>query len=88
MLNEWLRQKITVEEAEAMNMVINEQWPHGRPFGYVYWEWRELLHQRRDGDEIWIYRSSDESWEQMMGQEGIALVRDGEIVEAFITSMN
>ena len=88
MRNEWLRQKVTVQEAEAMNLVINEKWPQGLPFGYLSSGWQELLHKKQDGDEIWTYGSSEESWANLMGQEGIALVRNGEIIDALITCEN
>jgi hypothetical protein len=40
------------------------------------------------GDEIWTFSSPPEDWERLMGWEGIALVRGGEIVAFFCTGMN
>ena len=49
---------------------------------------------RRWGEEIanrvktWFYRSPDEFWEGMCGREGIALVKDVEVLKAYCTAMN
>jgi hypothetical protein len=58
------------------------------PFGFMNREWRELVASMLDGDELWEYRSSDESWNHLAGRAGIALVRKGEIVDAITTALN
>jgi hypothetical protein len=40
------------------------------------------------GDEIWYWSTDPESWARLRGWEGIALVRQGEIVDSFITALN
>ena len=88
MINEWLRRKLTIEEAEAEHLVINDIWPEGKPFGFIADQWQKLITQMQPSDEIWEYRSDDESWQQLMGWEGIALVREGVIIDSICTGMN
>lgn len=47
--------------------------------------WNEFLKQRSEGDELWLYRSSSQSWASLSGYGGFALVRAGEIVAAMNT---
>ena len=48
-------------------------------------EWGEAI---ANGAETWFYRSPDEFWEGMCGREGIALVKDGEVLDDLLTVMN
>lgn len=45
-------------------------------------DWRELLAKNPEGYEIWEYSSPPGSWEHLAGSAGIALVRNGEIVDS------
>jgi len=82
----WLQNKISIQDAEAKHLVLLD----GRviPFGHVYNQWKTLLSNMRDGDELHEFCSSDESWEFLAGREGIALVRNGEIITDIVTKMN
>ncbi len=42
----------------------------------------------RVGDEIWRFTTSGESWKNLCGRAGYALVRDGTVVETHVTIMN
>jgi hypothetical protein len=75
MQKEWLTQKTTRSEAEAA-------------FGFQNGEWLEFIAKMQDGDELWTFTSSDESWEHLCGCAGIALVRRGEIVDSIVTELN
>ena len=82
----WLQDQITKEEAEAENMVeIDGQ---KVPFGYTNFTWLKLMAKMQDGDKLYAFRSSDDSWEYLAGRQGIALVRDGEILADIVTLMN
>ena len=84
-----LTRKLTVEEAEARNLVTDESLGQAPvPFGFCNDQWRDLLGQMQPGDEIWEFDSSRESWEHLCGRSGIALVRDGEIVASVVLVMN
>jgi hypothetical protein len=88
-IKEWLQKRLTVAEAEAAHMVKND-WlgPEPVPFGFVNYKWRALLAEMQDGDELWEFSSSQESWARLGGRSGIALVRHGEVVRAVVTKMN
>jgi hypothetical protein len=82
MIKQWLRHRVTIEELESTHLV------NGVPFGFCSPDWEALRAQVRPGDEIWYFSSPQEDWDRLMGWEGIALVRGGEIVESFCTAMN
>lgn len=83
------RRKLTVEEAEAENMVTDESLgPAPVPFGFCNDQWRHLLDQIQPGDEIWEFSSSRETWENLCGCGGIELIRNGETVATVVTRIN
>ncbi len=86
---DWLTRKLTVEEAEAENLVSDERLGLTPvPFGYCNSEWRNLRAQIQPGDELWEFTSPAESWAQLFGRAGIALIREGEVVDSITTMMN
>lgn len=70
----WLRDEVSVEGLER------EFSGSGR--------WLELKQQYRDGDLFHEFRSPRETWAMMAGRAGIALVRDGKVVDCFVTALN
>jgi hypothetical protein len=88
-LKEWLTRRLTVDDAEAAHSVQDERLgPDPVPFGFINHRWRQLLARMTPGDELWEFSSSPESWANMAGRSGIALVRQGEIVDSIITALN
>jgi hypothetical protein len=77
-----LSRKATVPEWEAEHMV------DGVPFGGCNHEWVAMLSKMEPGDEVWFWSTDEESWRRMMGWEGMALVRAGEVIDSFLTAMN
>ena len=80
--NEWLIRKASVAEWEA-EFLIN-----GVAFGLCNREWEALKAKIQPGDEIWFWSTDEESWARMSGLDGMALVRQGVIVDSFITALN
>jgi len=86
---EWLQKMVTAAEVEAAHMVHDERLgPDPVPFGFKNERWRALLAQMEVGDELWEFRSPVESWEHLAGRAGIAVVRQGEIINFIVTMMN
>jgi hypothetical protein len=79
---DWLTERVSVEEAEALHM------HEGHPFGSLNREWNYLKSTMQAGDELWNFSSSRESWEQLFGREGVAVVRDGKPMIGIVTLMN
>jgi hypothetical protein len=89
MSKSWLRRKTSVSVAEAENMVEHPSLgPSPVAFGFSNAEWRELLNKMQETDELWEFSSGSDSWGNLAGRGGIALVRNGEIVDSIITIMN
>jgi hypothetical protein len=89
MIKEWLTRKLTVEEAETSHIVKDERLgPSPVVFGFQNARWREFLSCMELGDELWGYSSPPETWAALMGSAGIALVTEGEVVDAIVTRMN
>ncbi len=40
------------------------------------------------GDEIWLYDTGPESWQNLAGENGIALVRNGRVISFMMLGMN
>lgn len=89
MNKEWLQKVVTVGEAEAAHMrKIDRLGPEPVAFGFQNQKWRSLLAQMQEGDELREYCSSAESWAARAGRRGIALVRNGEVIDCIVTLMN
>jgi hypothetical protein len=89
------RCRITVIDAEFKHSNIEDDPQRVRefpellkPFGFINALWENLKSKMQDGDELWEYKSGGESWENLAGREGIALVRDGKIIDLMLTGMN
>jgi len=78
-----------MEHAEAEHMVLDPRLgTQPLPFGFQNGVWRELIAGMREGDELWEYSSPDHFWKHYAGRAGIAVVRNGEIVDSITTEMN
>ena len=89
MKTEWLKRSITVEETEPRHAVQGKRLgPHPVPFGLQYARWLELKSKMVYGDEFRMFRSPSQTWPKKCGRCGIALVRNGEIIDGMITMMD
>ncbi len=59
-----------------------------KPFAGLNAEWEAMKARLQPGDELWTFASSKESWRNLAGRAGIALVRNGQIIERLVTMMN
>jgi hypothetical protein len=59
-----------------------------KPFGGRNAQWEALKARMQPGDELWTFSSSAQSWADLAGRAGVALVRHGEIIERIVTIMN
>jgi hypothetical protein len=100
----WLTKRITLEEAEAKNLVDFSDSSAARlelarsrgirltgspvPFGFMNLEWSELVASMREGEELWEFSSAEHAWQNLAGRAGIALVRNDEIVDCILTAMS
>lgn len=86
----WLcgRQK-TVEEIENNHMVSDDRLgPTSVAFGFQNKQWQKLKSQIQDGDALREFKSPPETWARMAGRQGIALVRDGKVIDSIVTLRN
>jgi hypothetical protein len=81
-LEQRLTTRTSVEELEAADTNKDQ------PFGLLNEEWEALKAEMIDGDELWLWSTSPQTWAALCGREGVALVRDGKVVAVIITSMN
>lgn len=80
----WLCDQLSLQQAEAVNTASDG----GVPFNKQNDRWERLKSSLRDGDQIWSFCSSPESWEHLAGRAGFAIVREGRVVDSIITIMN
>ena len=83
---EWLKSPVAVEEIDAWQ--VERATLTGRPLTELAADWTALKARMLPGDEVWYFESGPESWRQLAGREGYALVRDGDVIEALVTGMN
>lgn len=78
----WLRDEISIADAEADNVVRIE----GRaiPFGKNNGQWNIILQLMQEGDRLFTFRSPDDTWGNYTGKEGVALVRNGAIISDIV----
>ena len=83
MAKQWLK-RLTVEQAEADNSGENPV-----PFGIKNSEWVRLVSKIREGDQLYAYRESpprhSRAFKNSIPSEGVALVRDGDVVAQVAT---
>jgi hypothetical protein len=90
---DWLDKKISIAEAEAAHPGISDdrvqRFPDAaKPFGFRSRAWEALKAEMQPGDELWTFSSPADSWQHLAGRAGVALVRDGNPIEALVTVMN
>ena len=85
----WLKGKTTVEQAEGKNLISDKRLgPNPVPFGFINEQWQKFKSGIKQGDELWEFESSAESWNALAGRAGFCIVRRGRIVDVFITRLN
>lgn len=42
----------------------------------------------RPDDEVWMFSSSPDTWRHLAGRAGLALIREGTVIDAYVTRMN
>ena len=68
--------------------VLIDGQPHEMNLHCKKGEGNPFKHKLEPGAEIYRYRSPDESWAQLAGSAGFALVRHGKIVDVIETTVN
>jgi hypothetical protein len=85
----YLKRRLTIEEAEAENKAEAERFGiETVPVGCLNTQWKSLLAQMQPGDELWEFSTPTMFWENLAGQKGVALVRNGEVISQLVTLMN
>jgi uncharacterized lipoprotein YehR (DUF1307 family) len=51
-------------------------------------EWKDFVSTVQNGDIIVFFKTSSETWRQLAGREGYAIIRKGECIATVITRMN
>lgn len=86
---EWLTKQITIDQAETDYLEQDDRIsPKPVPFGFYYHQWNRLKDELKDDDELWLFSSSKETWQNLCGRGGICIVRDREVVKSMVTVMN
>jgi hypothetical protein len=86
----WIHGKpLSLENLEKQEPSAKSQGRSKRPdFGFGSLQWQKMKSQMQPGDELYNFRSPPETWAKLRGRAGIALVRDGKVIEMLVTSLN
>ena len=86
-----ISQPLSIQKIESDSIKALRKEPAGVPrvpLGYRNHQWECLKAMVRPGDQIVFMRSSPESWDGDYGDEGYALIRDGNIIVYVVTFLN
>jgi hypothetical protein len=101
MVKGWLGKRVRLDLVEARDIVrfkeMNEKnrilgrnvtpVPE-RPGGFKHEAWLKFRAQYQAGDELRIFCSPKDTWNELAGRAGYAIVRDGEVVDIFVSVMS
>ena len=59
-----------------------------KPGGFMHEEWAKFRANFQKGDEFWIFSSPKDTWNQLAGRAGFAIVRNEEVVDVFVSVMS
>src|SRR5580692_3825247 len=97
---EWLTERCETTDARAIRLQAmasfeisdeNKQKVLDKSERFQKWveeRWKPFIAQMQPGDELWHFSSPPETWANMAGRAGYAIVRDGVIVHSLMTLMN
>jgi hypothetical protein len=75
----WKIQAVTIADVEVGKTKFDK--PSGK-------EWEKFKTGIRPGDELWYFCSPPETWQQLAGWRGYAIIRDGRVVDHYTTRVN
>lgn len=86
----WLRgESLTVDEIENREPARStDGYPQLQSFGVGSKLWEQWKQNMQPSDRIVEFQSPPDSWAQLAGRAGFALVRDGKVVDTLVTRMN
>lgn len=88
----WLIRRTTITEIESECMEVDgsldEQPSEFITAQDVLRKMRAFVSQIKNGDQLWKYRSSEDTWQSLCGEQGFAIIRNGQTVDVFITMVN
>lgn len=82
---EWLQTRMSDGEIAALGTAQGRIPRRARP---LLEELRRFKAKQKPGDELWYFDSPVERWQNLGGCRGLALVRDGEVVDMHILMEN
>lgn len=59
-----------------------------KPGGFCHEQWVQFRTKIEEGDELWLFESPEETWKQLAGRAGYAILRNGEPIAHYISLMN
>jgi hypothetical protein len=90
LVSSWLQGKgMSVVELERQPSTNQSENLHQfGSFGIGSKQWQRIKEQMQPGDELYKFRSPPETWANLAGRAGIALVRDGKVIDTLLTALN
>lgn len=73
----WLTERITEDQNVKKH---GKNWASG--------PWEKFKYKIEIGDEYYEFCSPPETWDKLRGSAGIALVRDGKVIDSIVTVLN
>ncbi|HLE17344.1 MAG TPA: hypothetical protein VI728_03560 [Syntrophales bacterium] len=84
---EILGRRLTLKEAQA-ELGVNIDITKDYPFGDMDTREKLFFMRIKKGDEIREFRTADSTWKYRCGRAGVALVRNGKIINGILTTIS
>jgi hypothetical protein len=91
----WLKERLETTdvrelfERELMSLGLSDpglqEWLASGPSPQWAEKWREFIGQMAAGDELWFFESPTETWGNLAGRAGYALVRSGHVIDSLVS---
>lgn len=88
----WLTERVSVEDAEKAftptpeQLARNPEMP-SQPFAFNNERWEGLKSQMIDGEELWYFCRPRQTWRDLAGRAGLAVVHGGDVVNTLVVMM-
>lgn len=86
-IRSWLRERVSVDK--ALEMMREDERIVGRTDEAAVTDLKGWIDKSLEpGDELWYYDTGGDSWENLHGENGFGIVRNGQLVDFYMWWMN
>ena len=95
LITKWKKRLCSKDQLDnffTVDQDLEDNWARSRKDGFFtadelspYELWKKFYNSYQEGDDIWYYNSSTNSWKESMGTQGYAIFRNNEYICNYTT---